>query len=465
MASFRKPGPIGLDNQTSDLDDGTLVRVLSPRPGVLGLGDVRAQPAPAEPAPGGSAEDPLIQSLQSRTEGFPVEGNRFRLIRADEWPRFRNDSRYEFVPQREARQVLERRAAVSTISPSERAALQRAASLLADTDFQVRDSVQVRDSALLLLRIHADAGQATAAESESPATPSQPPKRWIDVAIDERPKRPAPPVTPEPPPLSFYEVVVLDELERAIAGVEVELTTPNGTQRLVTDGAGLVRVDEVPPGTGSAHIVSAQQLFDVLRDRVDLDPRRTPLPEDGDLLVVTPRRVETSVSFPDATTQRIMVVNRTNIVWGSVVEHWGDLMLLSDEGGPSRLAADALTATLKLSSTGDGPSALIGLPPSGVDVGEGETGSRDITGATITDSIDQNARLAIDIDALNEALFGADFSTVGSLLGVAADEPPPAPPPPDFPLPSEEGVDFAAELAVLALQGIADSLAVPEEQV
>jgi len=37
MANFRVPGPIGLSGPTQDLDDGTLTRGVSPRPGPLGL--------------------------------------------------------------------------------------------------------------------------------------------------------------------------------------------------------------------------------------------------------------------------------------------------------------------------------------------------------------------------------------------------------------------------------------------
>ena len=341
---------------------------------------------------------------------------------------------------------------------------------------------------------HTDFEQGAASQAAAPATPSAAPGR---SGRTPSPRQPPPPPPPRPPPpspsapapvssappadqqapavaappvlqtagsaappldptaatLSFYEVVVLDELDTGIAGVEVELTTPNGTQTLLTDGSGKVRVDEVPPGTGTAHIVSAEQLFGVLKDRVEGDKRRTPLPVADDLLVVTPSRVDTSVSFPDARLQRIMIVSRTDLVWGSVVEHWGDLQLLSPEADPCRLIADPLTSLLKLCSTGAAPSALIGSSPAGADAGDNAA------------PVDRQARLQIDIDALHDALFASNFTSASALIGKAAVEPPQPPPPPDFPTPSQEGVEFATELALLALQGNVDLTVVPEVQV
>jgi len=317
----------------------------------------------------------------------------------------------------------------------------------------------------VLLRINPVRVVSSTSKSEPRVTPSQ---RPTPASLPAERRQAPPPVRPSPgrdeaPILSFYEVVVLDELEAPIVGLEVELTTPNGTQSLFTDDSGLVRVDDVPPGTAAAHIVSAEQLFDILRDRVALDTRRTPLPQGENLLVLTPSRVETSVSFPHAQTQYIMIVNRTDVVWGSVAEHWGDLLLLAEETDPCRLSADELTATLQLSSTGAGPTALIGLPAMGVLVRD--DANLDITGEAITDRVDQNARLQIDIDALHEALFAGDFDGASALIDRAAEEPPPPPPPPDFPTPSQEGLDFATELALLALQGTVDLLEVPREQV
>src|SRR3982751_6802523 len=36
MAGLRKPGPIGLSGEAEDLNDGTMIRALAPRPGPIG---------------------------------------------------------------------------------------------------------------------------------------------------------------------------------------------------------------------------------------------------------------------------------------------------------------------------------------------------------------------------------------------------------------------------------------------
>lgn len=465
MASSRQPGPLGRDLQGSQVDDGTSARVQSPRPGVIGIDEwsaaVSAKAGEHGPVLARRAEDRLIQRIQGGSLGFRIGENEFRLVRADSWPL--HDVHYQIVPQPDARQILEQRAAAAGSSQDQKDALFEAVSLLADTGPQVFGT-----GLLLLERIRLAARPSAPVQSASAVTPSQLAGRRSAV-VDEPPPTPAPAPPPQPapppeePPLSFYEVVVLDELESPIAGVPVELTTPAGTAVLVTDGAGLVRVDDVPPGTAAAHIVPGDEIVQALKPLVEQDPRRTPLPDAPDLLVITPRRIDTSVSFPDATTQRIMVVTRTDMVWGSVVDQWGSLMLLSEEDGPARLTSDAATAVLKLSSTGDGPNAVIGLPPSGVDLRD--DANLDIVGKAITDRLAPNSRANIDIDALHEALFAGDFAGAVALIGEVADAPPPPPPPPPFPVPSLEGVDFAAELAVLALQGVTDSPQVPEKQV
>jgi hypothetical protein len=252
--------------------------------------------------------------------------------------------------------------------------------------------------------------------------------------------------------LSFYVVQVQDELETPIAGVAVELTTPAGVATLVSDGAGMVRVDQAPPGTGSARVVSsAAELKALLAGRVAGPKRRTPLPNDDRLAVVTPARLDAAPSFPDAVTQRVMLVTRTDLVWGSVAPRWGDLMLLSSDDDAARLAGAAFGSTLQLCACGAGERAVLGLPPNGVDAAEVPDGTP--------------LSLAVDGDALHEALMAADLDAARLVLDAAATDPPSPPPPPDFPAPSAEGALFAANLAALALQGVIDAPFVPEEQV
>jgi hypothetical protein len=153
MTSSRQPGPTGLAHEVPDLNDGTSVRALSPRPGVIGIDNNAAFPLVSQssrtelPAVVQSrlAENRVIQNLHGKDKGFVVEGKTFRLIRADQWPDVRNDERYEIVARDEARRVFEEMASVPAISQAVKSAGQAAASLLADT------SVRCFDSGLLLV--------------------------------------------------------------------------------------------------------------------------------------------------------------------------------------------------------------------------------------------------------------------------------------------------------------------------
>jgi hypothetical protein len=259
----------------------------------------------------------------------------------------------------------------------------------------------------------------------------------------------------EKQPLSFYELVLQDELESGIAGITIEMQTPGGTATMTTDDSGLVRVSDVPPGTATARITSgAQELADALGPLVQQPKRRTSIPEDDRLLLITPAKFTTAVTFPDAQTQRVMLVTRTDLVWGSVADQWGDLVLLSEDTDPCRLVPADPACVLQLASTGAGAIATLGFPASGVDVGP-----------ELVNEQRAPQRLSIDIDALNEALFTEDFDSVTSVLDTAAADPPDPSSPPDFPPPIEEAAAFAAELALLALRGDFDSPISPDNEI
>ncbi len=195
---------------------------------------------------------------------------------------------------------------------------------------------------------------------------------WAESVIGPEPRPEPEPPRPAPPPpgprrepapvLSFYEVALLDELEAGIAGVTLELNTPGGRRQLKTDGSGKVRIDNEPPGQGTARIASATQLAQALQDRLSRPVRNKPLPEPAnDLVIVTPAKAAGTVSFPDARPQRIMIVARTNVVSATTSQAWGDLAP-ADDGGPWDFAQD-LCSLLKLCSTGEGTGTVIGQRP------------------------------------------------------------------------------------------------------
>ncbi len=279
---------------------------------------------------------------------------------------------------------------------------------------------------------------------------------------------PAAPVTAAPvadePPLSFYELVLLDELEVGIPGVPIDLTTPAGRETLTTDGSGRVRVNDAPPGSATARVITGPELTRVLEENIAIAKRTTPLPVADDLLVLTPSRLDQTILFPDAIPQRVMLVTRTDLVWGSVVGHWGTLTLLSQETDPVRLLADIGSSILQLSSTGASPSALIGTPVTGLDTaGGGGSSALGFADGLITRP-SPPARLSIDIDALHEALFADDFDAASALIDLAQ-QGPPEPPLPEFPVLGDETAEFAAQLALLAFSGETDVPTIPDKQV
>jgi len=142
--------------------------------------------------------------------------------------------------------------------------------------------------------------------------------------------------------LSFYEVVLLDELETPLAGVELRLTTPAGPTKRTTDANGRVRVDGVPPGFGHAELVSLEQLAEVMAGRERGARRQVALPEGEPWHVRTATQVAAPVLLPDAEPQKLLLVTRTDLVHSAHVDPWvGGLTEVA--AGPWAFVQDALT--------------------------------------------------------------------------------------------------------------------------
>lgn len=232
MVSSRKPGPVGLDQDIPDLNDGTLVRALSPLPGVVGIdGPLSLRPAaesmpttsPAG-APGQIAEDRVIRSLQGKSKHLSVGRDVFRIVPAAEWPDFRNDERYEIVAKEEALLVIQELAALPSTSPADKAAFQEATSLLADT------YGRLTDTGLLLLRTHR-ARFIKSANAEPPVTPSQLARM---MGKDEQKEE------------HWIEIEVLYEDGTCVAGAKYLIVTPDKEEKTgVTNAYGRARVDGI----------------------------------------------------------------------------------------------------------------------------------------------------------------------------------------------------------------------------
>ncbi|WP_437580745.1 LysM peptidoglycan-binding domain-containing protein [Sorangium sp. So ce887] len=163
--------------------------------------------------------------------------------------------------------------------------------------------------------------------------------------------------------LSFYEVVLLDELETPIAGVSLRVSTPAGEVVRRTDGSGRVRVDGVPAGWGSAAIASAGELARALAGRERGPRRTTPLPERDAWHVRVPSRCGDAVSLPDAEPQTLLLVTRTDLVHIAQASPWRALSLV-DRAGPWQLTLAGERAMLALHSGAIGAQAVVqGMVP------------------------------------------------------------------------------------------------------
>ncbi|WP_437900415.1 LysM peptidoglycan-binding domain-containing protein [Sorangium sp. So ce124] len=173
---------------------------------------------------------------------------------------------------------------------------------------------------------------------------------------------------PAPPPgagteLSFYEIVLLDELETPIADVSMRVSTPAGEVVRRTDESGRVRVDGVPAGWGSAAIASADELVMALAGREQGLRRTAPLPEGDTWHVRVTSRIGDAVSLPDAEPQKLLLVTRTDLVHIAQASPWAALSLV-DPAGPWQLTVAEERAMLALHSAATGAQAVVqGIAP------------------------------------------------------------------------------------------------------
>ncbi|WP_437276070.1 LysM domain-containing protein [Sorangium sp. So ce375] len=163
--------------------------------------------------------------------------------------------------------------------------------------------------------------------------------------------------------LSFYEIVLLDELETPIADVSMRVSTPAGEVVRRTNESGRVRVDGVPAGWGSAAIASADELARALAGRERGLRRTAPLPEGDTWHVRVPSRIGDAVSLPDAEPQKLLLVTRTDLVHIAQASPWAALSLV-EPAGPWQLTVAEERAMLALHSAATGAQAVVqGIAP------------------------------------------------------------------------------------------------------
>ena len=200
-----------------------------------------------------------------------------------------------------------------------------------------------------------------------PAAPPAP------VASPPRPLSPArsrqassaltsPPPAQDPTQMTHaYEVVLLDEDESPIEGVEIALDVPGFAGTIVTDGSGSARMESASGGKGKASLTSLDALVPVLRDRAGSTPRYTPLPIDVNALIRRPGQLLIPFSVPADTPQRVIVLSRVRIGHHAPPEGWGDLGLSQAPAGS--LDTGSATIVRFVSDAGGTSAVVLGTRP------------------------------------------------------------------------------------------------------
>ena len=128
---------------------------------------------------------------------------------------------------------------------------------------------------------------------------------------------------------------MLNELEEPLPGLGVEICTPKGTEQLVTDAGGSVRVDSAPEGFGSARLLDLTELRDTLRGFEMRTRRMTPYPleaDQPDWHVRSVRRAGDLVTLPDGQTQHLLIASRVDLRFESASTDWPKLELANETG-------------------------------------------------------------------------------------------------------------------------------------
>ncbi|MFT3766437.1 MAG: type VI secretion system tip protein TssI/VgrG [Minicystis sp.] len=279
-----------------------------------------------------------------------------------------------------------------------------------------------------------------------PGPGSKLPERPREAEIVEPPP-PPPPKSPDEQNGS-YEIVVVDELEAPVSGLEIVITTPAGTTTETTDENGHIRVEPAPPEKANAWVKNPA---DVARHMAGKErgPRRTkPLPEGDPWHVRTPTDLGQTIVLPEGKPQKLMIVTRTNLSHHAASSPWAGHTLA--EGGPVVLEKGD-PVLLQMSSDATAAEAVVvgeRTKPGGASGTEPSTRSEAAPGET-------REWLRATVDSLHDGLFKAAFDTVFQILESIPLDPPRQPPEP-LPEPEAERKAFEEALSELSRDGVVD---------
>jgi type VI secretion system secreted protein VgrG len=275
------------------------------------------------------------------------------------------------------------------------------------------------------------------------------------------PRLPEPPtmaVVAEPPPPSLpapttergvYELVVVDEGEAPIVGLEIQVTTPAGVTSETTDEDGRIVVDQAPPGEATAWIEKPREAAARLQGRHLLARRTTPVPRGEPWIVRTPTDLADAILLHDGKPRKLMIVTRTDLAHLASGSAWTS-HALADAG--SCVLKKAAPVLVQMNSDGSATQAVV--------VGHGEKPAPTATAPQDAPAPEEQPHapewLRAIIDSLHDALYKGSFEVVWSILEKIPLDPP-RPPITAAPSPVAEEAAFQAALARLASQGIVDS--------
>jgi hypothetical protein len=182
----------------------------------LGVTDARA----LDPAQ--RASEAAIRVLEAGNRPHTLGGISYRLVRAEQWRKLRDDGGYQIVPISEARYLMAQLAAAPAISQPQRAAWAQAA------EFLPQESSRRYDSGLLLLRI-VPRRNFKSPTAEAAITPSQ-----LARMVQEK---------------HWVAIELVDEDGNGVDGIAYSIITPDNQEYTgVTDAHGLARIDNIPAG-------------------------------------------------------------------------------------------------------------------------------------------------------------------------------------------------------------------------
>jgi len=278
----------------------------------------------------------------------------------------------------------------------------------------------------------------------------------VAARIPEKPKvaevlEPPPPREPTPSdPRVAYELVVLDEWESPVAGLDFAVRTNAGTTTETTDKDGRIRV-EGPPSSASAFVRRPEDLAGILAGNEKKDRRTSPLPEGKPWHVRTPTDVADTVLLPQGEPQKMMIVTRTDLSHFASASGWKDHKL-TDTGASVQTDDKPLAIQMQSDATAAQAVVLARATKPG-----GATGTEKSTAPAEKGDPPpgEGEWMRAVIDSLHDALFKGRFDVVFSILEQIPLDPP-RQPEPALPEPEEERAAYRAALAELAEGGLVD---------